>query len=241
MGVECLVWSASVDDSVSQRRPAPFVRVLASTAPTVAVALVLHGGKARSAQPATRRQFSALRMTPFARALHNAGSSAGLAVWTLHYRDRGWNATGSQVDDADWALGEIARRHPGAAVYLVGHSLGGRVALAAGGHPSVRAVVALAPWLPGDELVEHLRHVPVLIAHGTRDRWVDPCGSLNFAVRARGAGVDISRFEVVGVGHAMLRRYSFWQGLTTYFVMSHLSGSGPPDGPPREESLRARI
>jgi predicted esterase len=230
-----------VDESVRQQPPAPYVRILAAEAPTVAVALVLHGGKARSTQPASPRQLSAVRMTPFARALHRAGSSAGLAVWTLHYLDRGWNAAGSQIDDAVWALGEIARQHPGAEVYLVGHSLGGRVALAVGGHPSVRAIIALAPWLPGDEPVEQLRRVPVLIAHGTRDRWVDPRGSLNFAVRARAAGVDISRFEVVGVGHAMLRRYSLWQGLTTYFVMSHLTGSGPPDGPPREESLRARI
>lgn len=222
-------------------QPAPYVRVLAPEVPTVAVALVLHGGKARSTQAATRRQLSALRMTPFARALHDAGSASGLAVWTLHYRDRGWNGRGSQVDDAMWALGEIEREHPGAAVYLVGHSLGGRVALAAGGHPSVRAIMALAPWLPGDEPVDQLRHVPVLIAHGTRDRWVDPRGSLNFAVRARRAGVDISRVEVAGVGHAMLRRYSLWQGLTTYFVMSHLTGAGQPDGPPGEESLRARI
>ncbi len=230
-----------MDERVSQEPAGPYVRVLAPDVPTVAVALVLHGGKARSTRRATRRQLSAVRITPFARALHQAGSSSGLAVWTLRYRDRGWNAGGSQVDDAIWALGEITREHPGAGVYLVGHSLGGRVALAAGGHPSVRAIMALAPWLPGDEPVDHLRQVPVLIAHGTRDRWVDPRGSLNFAVRARRAGVDISRVEVAGVGHAMLRRYSLWQGLTTYFVMTHLTGSGQPDGPPGEENLRARI
>ena len=102
------------------------------------MALVLHGGKARSMRPASRRQLSAVRMIPFARALHRAGASAGLAVWRLQYRDRGWNDKGSQVQDALWALGEIEREHPGAPVYLVGHSLGGRTAIAAGGHPSVR-------------------------------------------------------------------------------------------------------
>lgn len=230
-----------VDQSVSEKSSAPRLRRLPSSVSTQAVALVLHGGKARSARPASRRQLSAVRMTPFAEALHRAGSSVGLAVWTLQYRDRGWNDKGSQVQDALWALEEIQCEHPGADVYLVGHSLGGRTALAAGGHPSVKGIVALAPWLPGDEPVEQLRHVPVLIAHGTRDRWVDPRGSLNFAIRARRAGVDVTRFEVVGVGHAMLRRYSLWQGLATSFVMSALTGTGGPDGPPPEASLRARI
>jgi dienelactone hydrolase len=207
----------------------------------VAVALVLHGGKARSMRPASRRQLSAVRMIPFARALHRAGASAGLAVWTLQYRDRGWNDKGSQVHDALWALEEIEREHPGVPVYLVGHSMGGRTALAAGGHPSVRAVMALAPWVPASEAVDQLRGTQVLIAHGSRDKWVDPRGSLNFAIRARAAGVDVTRVEVDGVGHAMLRRISLWHGLTTFFVMTQLAGARQTDGPPPEGSLRARI
>jgi dienelactone hydrolase len=201
----------------------------------------LHGGKARSMRPASRRQLSAVRMIPFARALQRAGASAGLAVWTLQYRDRGWNDKGSQVQDAAWALGEIQREHPGVPVYLVGHSLGGRTALAVGGHPSVRAVMALAPWLPASEAVDQLRGVQVLIAHGTRDKWVDPRGSLNFAIRARAAGVDVSRVEVAGVGHAMLRRLSLWHGLTTFFVVTQLAGAQQKDGPPATSSLQARI
>jgi predicted esterase len=208
---------------------------------TVAVALVLHGGKARSMRPASRRQLSAVRMTPFARALHRAGSTSGLAVWTLQYRDRGWNDKGSQVEDVLWALGEAEREHPSVPVYLVGHSLGGRAAMGAGGHPSVRAIMALAPWLPAGDGVEHLRGVRILIAHGTRDKWVVPQGSLNFAQRARAAGVDVSRVEVAGVGHAMLRRISLWHGLTTFFVMGELANARQLDGPPPEGSLRTRI
>ncbi len=230
-----------MSEKQADRTLAPRLSVRAADGETVAVALVLHGGKARSMRPASRRQLSAVRMIPFARALHRAGASAGLGVWTLQYRDRGWNDKGSQVQDAVWALGEIARQHPGVPVYLVGHSLGGRTALAAGNHPSVRAIMALAPWLPADEAVEHLRGVQVLIAHGTRDKWVDPRGSLNFAVRARAAGVDITRVEVAGVGHAMLRRISLWHGLTTFFVTTQLAGARQTDGPPAEGSLRARI
>ncbi len=229
-------------DRVSeQAEAAARLSVRPAEGPTRAVALVLHGGKARSMRPASRRQFSALRMTPFARGLHRAGRSLGLAVWSLGYRDRGWNDKGSQVEDALWALDRVAAEHPGAPAYLVGHSLGGRTAIAAGGHPCVRAIMALAPWLPPSEPFDHLRGVPILIAHGTRDRWVDPQGSLDFAIRARAAGLDVSRVEVAGVGHAMLRRPSLWHGLTTYFVMSHLAGNGQYDGPPAEGSLRAQI
>ncbi len=192
-------------------------------------------------RPASRRQLSALRMAPFARALHRAGASSGLAVWTLQYRDRGWNDKGSQVHDVLWAIDEAARAHPGAPVCLVGHSLGGRAAMGAGGHPSVRAIMALAPWLPSGDGVEHLRGVRILIAHGTHDRWVVPQGSLDFAERARAAGIDVSRIEVAGVGHAMLRRVSLWHGLTTFFVMDEVAKAAQRDGPPPEGSLRTRI
>ena len=230
-----------VTDEKASARSAPRLRIRPAAGETVAVALVLHGGKARSMRPASRRQLSAVRMVPFARALHRAGSSAGLAVWSLQYRDRGWNDKGSQVHDALWALEEIGREHPGAPVHLVGHSLGGRTALAAGGHESVRAIMALAPWLPSSETVDHLRGVQVLIAHGTRDKWVDPRGSLQFAERARAAGVDVTRVEVAGVGHAMLRRISLWHGLTTFFVMTQLAGARQVDGPTAQGSLRALI
>src|ERR1700712_485985 len=121
-----------VDASVSQRKSSePRLRIREAQGSTVAVALVLHGGKAHSRQPASRRQLSAVRMTPFARALHRAGASSGLAVWTLQYRDRGWNDKGSQVQDVLWALDHAEREHPGKPVYLVGHPLGGRAAMGA--------------------------------------------------------------------------------------------------------------
>jgi dienelactone hydrolase len=236
-----LVTSVVRRTDVSDEKSAPRLRIRPADAKTAAVALVLHGGKARSMRPASRRQLSAVRMTPFARALHRAGSAAGLAVWTLQYRDRGWNDKGSQVQDVLWAIDEAEREHPGAPVYLVGHSLGGRAAMGAGGHPAVRAIMALAPWLPAADGVEHLRGRKVLIAHGTRDKWVVPQYSLSFAERARAAGVDVTRVEVAGVGHAMLRRISLWHGLTTFFVMGELAALGQADGPPPEESLRTRI
>ena len=76
----------------------------------------------------------------------------GLAVARLRYRVRGWNgADAAPVADAHWALDQLTARFPGVPIALVGHSMGGRAALYAAGHPAVRAVVGLAPWIePGD-------------------------------------------------------------------------------------------
>src|SRR5690348_5247564 len=120
-----LVTSAVRTSGVGDEKAAPRLRIRPAEGATAAVALVLHGGKARSMRPASRRQLSAVRMTPFARALERAGSPSGLAVWSLQYRDRGWNDKGSQVADVLWALGEAEREHPGVPVFMVGHSLGG--------------------------------------------------------------------------------------------------------------------
>nr|MBA3524947.1 alpha/beta hydrolase [Geodermatophilaceae bacterium] len=52
-------------------------------------------------------------------------------------------------------------------------------------------------------------------AHGTRDRWVDNRMSLDFALRAKRIHPDVARFEVPGVGHALLRRAHDWHDFAT--------------------------
>ena len=48
--------------------------------------------------------------------------------------------------DVAWALERVRGPHGEVPVALVGHSLGGRAALLAGGAP-VRSAVALNPWV----------------------------------------------------------------------------------------------
>jgi pimeloyl-ACP methyl ester carboxylesterase len=199
--------------------PEPTVRVLPPAGPTTSVVLVLHGGKARSAEPTSLGQLSYLRMVPIARALHRAGGPGGTAVWLLRNRLRGWNdPTADPVLDARWALDRVRSRHPGLPVVLVGHSMGGRAALRVAGDPSVVGVCALAPWIEPGETVDHLTDRTVLIAHGTRDRWTSPGRSFRYAVRARQVTDRVGRFEVHGAGHAMLRRSRDWTRLVTAFV-----------------------
>ena len=180
-----------------------------------AVVLVLHGGRANSADPSTRG-LAYLRMVPFARGV--AARFPDTAVWLLRYRVRGWNGPAEDpLRDARWALGEARSRHPGAPVVLIGHSMGGRAALRLAGEPDVRGVCALAPWIAPGEPMTPPAGATVLIAHGVRDRVTDAEASARYAAR-----IGASFVPVPGEGHALLRRPVFWQRLVSDFVASTL-------------------
>ncbi|MBP2474029.1 pimeloyl-ACP methyl ester carboxylesterase [Crossiella equi] len=195
---------------------------------TRALVLLLHGGREHSHDRPHRGSLAYLRMLPFARDLHREGARLGLGVWLLRYRFRGWNAPEEDpVRDADWALDEAARRHPGVPVVLVGHSMGGRTALRVH-RPGVAGIAALAPWLPEGEPVGQLSGGTVLIAHGDRERWTDPRLSYRYALRAREVASRVCRFDVHGENHAMLRRAAEWTALVRRFTFGAL-GFGPWD------------
>jgi dienelactone hydrolase len=197
----------------------PVVRELAARAPTSAVVLVLHGGRARSTEPTSARQLSYLRMVPIAHAVHRGARDDGTAVWLLRNRVRGWNEpVRDPVRDARWAMRSIRERHPGSGIVLVGHSMGGRAALRLAGDPGVLGVCALAPWIEAGEPIEQLTRQLVVIAHGNRDRWTDPARSYEYARRASQVTGRICRFEVRGSGHTMLTRSGDWTGLVRAFV-----------------------
>ncbi|GAA1829714.1 alpha/beta hydrolase [Pseudonocardia ailaonensis] len=187
-----------------------------------ALVVVAHGGTSKSRDSGERRRLSYWRMVPFAAAL---ARTPGLGVYMLRYRHRGWN--GAARDAARDAQSMLATLH-GVPVALVGHSMGGRAVLHAAGAPDVRAVAALAPWLDGTDPVEQLAGRSVLIAHGDRERMTDPRESLAYAIRARAVTDRVARFDVLGDGHAMLRRAGDWHGLVTRFVLGEL-GVEPED------------
>ncbi|MEU4241795.1 hypothetical protein [Actinoplanes sp. NPDC026619] len=190
-----------------------------------AVVLVLHGGQVTSTARA-RRGLAWARMLPFARGVARATRGDAVAVWLLRYRVRGWNGPAEDpLPDVRWALDEARRRHPGAAIVLVGHSLGGRAALRFAAEPGVAGICALAPWLERDDPLVHGR-APVLIAHGDRDRVTDPAASAAYAAR-----IGATFVPVAGDMHAMLRRPLFWQRLVTGFARQCI---GPDPGGRRD-------
>jgi dienelactone hydrolase len=96
--------------------------------------------------------------------------------------------------------------------------MGGRAALRAAGRPTVRGVVALAPWLPGTEPVEQLAGRDIVVLHGTRDRTTSPSASARFVARAAPRARRAVCLHVPWSGHGMLLRASTWHRLTAAFV-----------------------
>jgi dienelactone hydrolase len=189
-----------------------------------AVALVLHGGKARSQQAVRPWQSAVWRMAPFARSVARAGDG-DVAVASLRYAVRGWNASAaSPVADARLALEQIGARYPGVPIGLLGHSMGGRVALHLGDDERIRAIAALAPWVEGQDTPRWHPGLHVLVMHGTRDRMTSPRQSRAMADTLTREGADVTYVAVQGDGHAMLRQAERWHEESARYLVTHLLG-----------------
>jgi dienelactone hydrolase len=188
------------------------------------VALFCHGGAASGVQPPRDRALSLVRMRAIERFVREAAGARGLSTQMLRYRLAGWNGDAADAYvDVRWAVERIRKEAgPDVPIVLVGHSMGGRAVLRAGGEPQVAAVCALAPWTPPGEPVAQLRDRTVAILHGRGDRWVPTALSAEFAIRAKRAGVQVARFTVAG-GHTMLRNSHRWHAFTRDVV---LAGTG---------------
>lgn len=170
-----------------------------------AVVLVLHGGAETSDHEVRWRDLAVLRLLPFARAARRAGGSR-LAVARLRFAVKGWNGTDARpLHDARWALQQVRAAYPGLPVGVVGHSMGGRVALQVAGDDDIRAVVALAPWVHQHDAPRGRPGTAVLVLHGADDRITSPRASEEFVQRLRAQGVDATFEEDPGEGHALIR------------------------------------
>ncbi|MFD7506069.1 alpha/beta hydrolase [Streptomyces sp. NPDC059850] len=218
------------------------------SAPRAAV-LLLHGGSADGLAPPPPLNLPALRMRPFRGAVSRALDERGLVLASVRYRCRGWN--GPRADaahDARGALDELTAglaglaglTAPGLPVVLVGHSMGGRAALLAGGHPSVLGIVALAPWCPPNEPVAHLRGKAIAVLHDEHDRITEAEHSWLFAERARQEGAQVHTIAMRHGGHTMLRGARHWQRLTADLVGAILDGSPMPTASRSTAGRRAR-
>ena len=189
------------------------------------VVMVLHGGAADSRAPMSWWRLPALRMAPFATAIERRAADR-LAVVRLKNRVCGWNGIRQDpLQDTRWALDRIRHVLPGRPVVLVGHSMGGRVALQLSGEPDVVGVAALAPWVEYDTR-QPPPGVAVLLAHGSNDRVTDPRRTDVLAKRYTLDGVDL-RYVVVERGiHSMLRYPRVWHEAVADFVTDVLPAPG---------------
>jgi hypothetical protein len=98
--------------------------------------------------------------------------------------------------------------------------MGGRAALRAAGHPTVAGVVALAPWVPGNEPVGQLAGRDLVVLHGTRDLTTSPRASARYVARAAPVARRAVCRRVPWSGHGMLLRAGTWHRLTAAFVIA---------------------
>ncbi|MEU6468944.1 alpha/beta hydrolase [Streptomyces massasporeus] len=199
------------------------------TAVSGAVLLLPGGDEVSGRRPSPLLATASMRGV--GRRLVRAGRDEGLAAHVVHYRYRGWNGSEAHLaQDATWAADEIVRRYGDVPVCLVGIGMGGRAGLRAGGHEAVNSVLALAPWLPEEDVaappepVKQLVGRQVLIVHGTNDGRTDPELSFRLAARAKKANRDVCRFEVHADGHGLHQYRDEVLALAEDFVMGALFG-----------------
>ncbi len=176
--------------------------------------LMLHGGRADGSTEVDDSSASWRRSRWMMDHVGGRLTRGGSGVWLLRYGVRGWNgrvaSPPSPVADARWALAEVRRVHGDVPVVLLGHSMGGRTAVAVADDPNVVGVVALAPWLPRGEPVDHLAGRRLAVAHGRSDRITSFRQSRAFCARAE-AVTTATEFRSMGrVGHYMFRHVTDW-------------------------------
>lgn len=217
-------------DAGSPRRDPARRRLVVHRGPTAlrAAVLFLHGGRADSTDPLPLLNLPALRMRPFLGAVARAAEGNDVLLASVRYRCRGWNGEAADAArDARQALDDLVAHCPGVPIVLIGHSMGGRAALHAGGHPAVRGVIALAPWCPPGEPVSHLRGKLLALLHDARDRITDYQGSRDFSERARQAGADAQFLTMSRGRHAMLRDAGRWHRTTARLTHAMLAAHRP--------------
>lgn len=186
-----------------------------------AIALLLHGGAEHGLQRTFKASPPVLRMVAVARSIER---SAGGRIAPAVLRDavRGYNGDArSPVVDARWALGRLQELYPGVPLALVGHSMGGRVALELAGCEGVVSIVGMAPWIPRQYDVEPFVGRHTLLLHGRKDVITDPRESSRLAGRIVAAGGDARSVQLPDA-HAMLLRARAWHRHTNEFLQQTL-------------------
>ncbi|MGY2127752.1 alpha/beta hydrolase [Blastococcus sp. SYSU DS0617] len=227
--------TAPIDPDAGRRSPQLEQRP--ALGETRGVALFCHGGTVAGIEPPRDRALSVVRMRAVEQLVQRSTADRGIATALLRYRVAGWNGEAADAfHDVRWAVDRLRTQYgTDVPIVLVGHSMGGRAVLRAGGEPSVTAVCALAPWTPPGEPVMHLGGQTVVILHGLGDRWVPARLSADFAVRARRAHARVARFTIAG-GHGMVRGSARWHRFARDVV---LGGAGLE--PMREEIASALV
>ena len=89
----------------------------------------------------------------------------GLRFGEVRYRVKSWRRLDLCVEDGHAAIASLAPRR----ALMLGFSMGGSVSVRVAAHPSVTAVVGLAPWIDERVDLSPLRGKRLAILHGSLD------------------------------------------------------------------------
>ena len=196
-----------------------------------AMALVLHGGKPRSLQSVDGRSASWRRAAWLTREIAQPAHDAGIGIWLMRYRRRGWNGGADAVADARWALDRVRALHGDVPVVLLGHSMGARVAVHAADDPSVVGVVGLAPWWSAEDPVHTLADRTLRAAHGRRDRITSFKETARYDDRARPVADSAELEDMGALGHYMLTGSRRWHDVALGSVLEVVDAHVPSPRP----------
>lgn len=131
-----------------------------------------------------------------------------LSFAEVRYHIKSWRHLDECIADARAAIAEVAAPR----TLLLGFSMGGGVAIACAGDPSVEGVLGLAPWIPDRLSVDPLRGKRLRVLHGSLDRalpgvpGVSPEVARRGFERARAIGVDGELTVIRGAVHGIALR-----------------------------------
>ncbi|MEO5664111.1 MAG: alpha/beta fold hydrolase [Nocardioides sp.] len=206
----------------------PHLTKLDVDGPPRAIILVLHGGKPRSHQPVDGRSASWRRAMWLQRDIASRAHAAGVGVWSLRYRERGWNGGADRIADARSALDAVRTAHGDVPVVLLGHSMGARVAVHAADDVSVVGVVGLAPWWSAEDPASTLAGRDLRAAHGRRDRITSFKETSRYVERARHVADSAELRDMGALGHYMLTGSATWHGVAVDSSLELLTARARP-------------